>query len=75
MSYNLQTQMGEILLKGKVQITKGNNAVSIDLNDLEVGRYQFALKIKNEISVIQVKKVNSSELPTINLANKNLKKN
>lgn len=73
LSYNLQTQMGEILLKGKVQVTKGANAVSVDLNDLEVGRYQFALKVKNEISVIQVKKVNSSELPTINLANKNSK--
>lgn len=74
LSYNLQTQMGDIILKGKVQMTKGSNAVAVDLNDLEVGRYQFALKVKNEISVIQVKKVNSSELPTINLANKNREK-
>ncbi len=74
LSYNLQTNMGDILLKGKVPVTKGNNAVSIDFNDLEVGRYQFALKVKNEITVIQVKKVNSTELPTINLANKNSKK-
>jgi hypothetical protein len=72
LSYNLQTQMGEVLLKGKVQVTQGSNAVSIDFNDLEVGRYQFALKIENEITVIQVKKVNSSILPTINLVNKNL---
>ena len=74
LSYYLQTHMGDILLKGKVPVTKGSNAVSIDFNDLEVGRYQFALKVKNEITVIQVKKVNSSELPTINLANKNSEK-
>ncbi len=74
LSYNVQTQMGDILLKGKVQVTKGSNAVSIDLNDLEVGRYQFALRLKNEISVIQVKKVDSAELPTINLAAKNREK-
>ena len=73
LSYSLQTQMGDILLKGKVPVTKGSNAVSIDFNDLEVGRYQFALKIENEITVIQIKKVNSSELPTINLATKNQK--
>ncbi|MFK8006976.1 MAG: hypothetical protein AB8H03_11415 [Saprospiraceae bacterium] len=71
LSYNLQTHMGDVLLKGDVPITKGSNAVSIDFNDLEVGRYQFALKIKNEITVIQVKKVNTSDLPTLNLANKN----
>ena len=64
--------MGDVLLKGKAQVTQGSNAVSIDFNDLEVGRYQFALKIENEITVIQVKKVNSSILPTINLVNKNL---
>ncbi|MFK7773940.1 MAG: hypothetical protein AB8F94_17445 [Saprospiraceae bacterium] len=74
LSYNLQTHMGDILLKGKFPVTKGSNAVSVDFNDLEVGRYQFALKVKNEITVIQVKKVNSSELPTINLATKNQKK-
>jgi hypothetical protein len=73
LSYNLQTQMGEVLLKGKVQVTKGSNAVSIDFNNLEVGRYQFALKIGYEITVIQVKKVNLSELSSINLAGKNSK--
>lgn len=74
LSYNLQTHMGDVLLKGDVPVTKGSNAVSIDFNDLEVGRYQFALKVKNEITVIQVKKVNTSELPGFNLANKNSKK-
>lgn len=71
LSYNVQTQMGDVLLRGKIQVTKGQNAISIDMNDLEVGRYQFALKLKNEISVIQVKKVDSSELPEVNLATKN----
>ena len=74
LSYSLQSQMGNVLLKGKIPVTKGNNSVSIDFNDLEVSRYQLALRVENEITVIQVKKVNSSELPTINLANKNSKK-
>ncbi len=73
LSYNVQTQMGEVLLKGDFDVTEGDNAISIDLNDLEVGRYQMAIKVKNEISVILVKKVNSSELPAINLATKNKK--
>jgi len=73
LSYNVQTQMGEVLLKGDFEVTKGDNAISIDFNDLEVGRYQMAIKLKNEINVIQVKKVNSSESPTINLATKSKK--
>ena len=73
LSYNVQTQMGDVLLKGDFDVTKGDNAISVDLNDLEVGRYQMAIKVKNEINVIQVKKVNSSELPVINLATKNKK--
>lgn len=71
LSYTVQTQLGDVLLKGNVQVMKGSNAASIDLNDLEVGRYQFALRLKNEITVIQVKKVEPAELPTINLATKN----
>jgi len=73
LSYNVQTQMGDILLRGDFDVTKGDNAISVDLNDLEVGRYQMAIKVKNEINVIQVKKVNSSDLPAINLATKNRK--
>jgi len=71
LSYNLQTNMGEILLKGKVEVTKGDNAISLDLNDMETGRYQFAIRVKNETSVLQIKKVDSSELPAVNLATKN----
>lgn len=70
LSCNLQTQLGEILLKEKFKLKKGKNIISVDMNDIEVGRYQFAMKVKNLISVIQIKKVDSSELPTINLATK-----
>lgn len=73
LTYNIQTQMGEILLKGKKQMKIGDNVVSVRMKDLNVGRYQFAMKVENEISVIQVKKVNSAELPALNFAQKNSK--
>jgi len=71
LTYNLQTNMGVILLKGKVDVTKGENAISLDLDGMDTGNYQFALKVKNEISIMRVKKVDSSELPALNLATKN----
>lgn len=68
MSYRIMTQMGNVLQKGRAKVSKGTNSLSIDMKDLEVGRYQFALKVKNEISVIQLKKVDSKDLPALNLA-------
>lgn len=68
MSYRIMTQMGNVLQKGRAKVSKGTNSLAIDMKDLDVGRYQFALKVKNEISVIQLKKVDSKDLPALNLA-------
>ena len=68
MSYRIMTQLGNVLQKGKAKISKGTNSLAIDLKGLDVGRYQFALKVKNEITVIQLKKVDSKDLPALNLA-------
>lgn len=68
MSYRIMTQMGNVLQKGRAKVSKGTNSLAIDMKGLEVGRYQFALKVKNEISVIQLKKVDSKDLPALNLA-------
>ena len=68
MSYRIMTQLGNVLQKGKAKVSKGTNSLAIDMKGLDVGRYQFALKVKNEISVIQLKKVDSKDLPSLNLA-------
>ena len=68
MSYRIMTQLGNVLQKGRAKVSKGTNSLAIDLKGLDVGRYQFALKVKNEISVIQLKKVDTKDLPALNLA-------
>lgn len=71
MSYRIMTLMGDIKMKDTKVIKKGKNAISFDLAPLELGAYQIAIKIKNQINVLQVKRVSPEEIQTINLANKN----
>lgn len=63
LEYRLQTRMGEVLKVGKVDVVEGQNALSIDLHEVEVGTYQFSIRIKNEIEVIALQKVNESLEP------------
>ncbi|MFT4665003.1 MAG: hypothetical protein ACI8YQ_000454 [Polaribacter sp.] len=60
MEYRLQTRMGEILKVGKVAIVAGQNALSVDLHEVKVGTYQFSIRIKNEIEVIALQKVDET---------------
>ncbi|MFK8101399.1 MAG: hypothetical protein AB8G15_02695 [Saprospiraceae bacterium] len=71
MSFRIMTLMGEIQLKDTKEIKVGRNAVSFDLGDLDLGAYQIAIKIKNQINVLQVKRVSPEEIQTINFAKKN----
>ncbi len=63
LEYRLQTKMGKVLQKGEVNVVKGENAVSVDLSTAEVGTYQFSIRIKNEIEVLALKKVEESIVP------------
>ncbi len=63
LEYRLQTRMGEVLKVGKVDMVAGQNALSVDLHEVEVGTYQFSIRIKNEIEVIALQKVNESLEP------------
>lgn len=63
LEYRLQTRMGEVLTKGKMDVVEGQNAVSVDLHDAEVGMYQFSVRIKNEIEVIALQKVDKAIEP------------
>jgi len=63
LEYRLQTRMGEVLLKGLMEVVKGENAVSIDLSEAIVGTYQFSIRIENEIEVLALKKVDEPVVP------------
>ncbi len=63
LEYRLQTRMGEVLQKGKLEVVKGENALSVDLSQATVGTYQFSIRITNEIEVIALRKVAEPETP------------
>jgi len=63
MEYRLQTRMGEVLKVGRVDVVEGQNALSIDLQEAEVGSYQFSIRIKNEIEVIALQKIDQALEP------------
>ena len=71
LSYRVMTQLGDIKKEGSSKLIAGTNAISIDLDGLDVATYQFALKVGNEIEVLNIQKTNSLDLPEINLATKN----
>jgi hypothetical protein len=71
LEYRLQTKMGEVLKLGKVNMVAGQNALSVDLIDTEVGNYQFSVRIKNEIEVIALQKVDEPVNPESILSVKN----
>jgi hypothetical protein len=71
LEYRLQTKMGEVLKLGKVNMVVGQNALSVDLHDAEVGSYQFSIRIKNEIEVIALQKVDEAVNPESILSVKN----
>ncbi|MEO1514788.1 MAG: hypothetical protein AAFV95_07240 [Bacteroidota bacterium] len=73
MEYRVMDLMGEIKKEGTSQVIQGTNALSIDLAELEVGSFQFALKVKNQLEILNIRKVDSKELPDVNLARQNTK--
>ncbi len=73
MEDRVMSLMGDIQKEGQSQVIKGTNALAVDLEGLEVGTYQFALKVKNEQEILNIRKVDSKEMPDINLARRNNK--
>ena len=68
MEYRIMTRMGDLQEQGEYEVVKGTNRLSLDLSELAIGTYQFALKVNNEIEVFNLQKINSSELPGSNFA-------
>ncbi|MEM8909409.1 MAG: hypothetical protein AAGD05_16300, partial [Bacteroidota bacterium] len=73
LAYRLLTQLGEVKLRGEVALNAGSNLAQLDFNGVDVGTYQLALKVKNDIEVIAIRKVDSDQVPTIDLATKERK--
>lgn len=56
---------GEVILRGKKELTKGLNALSFDCSKLSNGRYEIILKGNNEEERILIRKVKTSEMPKL----------
>ena len=63
LEYRLQTKMGLTLKTGQIELVKGQNAVAVDLQGVDVDSYQFSIRIKNEIEVFTLKKVDEAVVP------------
>ena len=56
---------GKIVEQGKKKVTKGLNALSFDCSKLSEGRYQVTLVGNDEEEKIDIRKVRSSEMPSL----------
>ncbi len=70
LEYRLQTRMGEVLHKGVTPVVEGENALSVDLHEAVAGMYQFSIRIKNEIEVVALQKVDEPVVPESILSTK-----
>ena len=70
LSYRVMTQLGELKLKGDESLIAGSNQMSINLDGIDVGTYQLAIKVKNDIEVFAVRKTDNSDIPTATLGRK-----
>ncbi|MEM9823089.1 MAG: hypothetical protein AAF985_18565 [Bacteroidota bacterium] len=68
LSYRILTQLGKLKSKGDQKIVAGSNSVRIDLDGIEVGTYQLAIKVKNDIEVFALRKTDDQVIPTANLS-------
>ncbi len=68
MQYSVVNYKEESVKEGKVEIVDGANMVSINLAELDNGRYRFIMNLKEEQETIIVRKVNPGEMPVINYA-------
>jgi len=70
-NYRVMTNMGELLLKGDLPVKKGLNEIKIPTNTLDIGAYQLALRMENDIEIFKIKKLNTPAVPEVNFALKN----
>ncbi len=68
LEYQVVTLGGKVMKDGLVEIIKGSNIVSIDLEGLPNKKYEFQLIIEKEIEKMLIKKVSPDQMPKIDYA-------
>lgn len=56
---------GKVVVEGKKKVTKGLNALSFDCSKLSEGRYEVTIVGNDEEEKIDIRKVRSSEMPSL----------
>jgi len=64
-AYNIQDKSGVSAESNEVEIVKGVNVLSFELNGMENGTYQLTLSLNDEKESIIIEKVAPSQMPRI----------
>lgn len=71
MAYHISNFYGKVFFKGNQEINKGRNTISLNVEELPVNNYSVKLRLRQEIEEVTFGKVNTSDLPLIEIATKN----
>ncbi len=70
MAYHVSNFEGKVFMKGEQELVQGNNLISLNVEDLPVSNYSLKLRLKEEIEEVTFGKVNTADLPQIEVATK-----
>lgn len=65
LTYTLDNLKNEIVKEGEIEITEGDNPISIFMNDLKEGNYKFVLSSGTEKEELVIRKITEEELKRI----------
>jgi len=68
--YQVMDMQGQVQKEGTSRVIDGTNLISIDLQTLSVGTYRLALKVRDELDILTIQKVDGAIMPDDNLATK-----
>ena len=69
--YQVSNFAGKVFMKGKQELAQGKNTISLNVEDLPVSSYSVKLRLKQEIEEVTFGKVNTADLPKVEVAVKN----
>lgn len=70
-SYEIVNMSEMPVLADEIALTKGTNSISINLAGIPLGKYYVRFNVNDELDELLIRKVESQELPKLNLATKN----
>jgi len=71
MAYHVSNFEGKVFMKGEQELIQGKNLISLNVEDLPVSNYSVKLRLKKEIEEVTFGKVNTADLPQIEVVTKN----